>query len=94
MLSIQLGFIHIKLQTVSMDQVATYWTYWFMFPLSIVIATVAMTFGIGGAAFFSPTFAILFPLLNVPTLSASEAFGASLFTEMFGFASGWWITFT
>ena len=53
---------------------ATYFTYWFMFPISILIATVAMTFGIGGAAFFSPTFAILFPLLNVPTLSASEAF--------------------
>ena len=67
---------------------ATYLTYWFMFPISILIATVAMTFGIGGAAFFSPTFAILFPLVNVPTLSASEAFGASLFTEMFGFASG------
>jgi uncharacterized membrane protein YfcA len=33
--------------------------YWFMFPVSIVVATCAMLSGIGGAALFTPIF-ILF----------------------------------
>lgn len=65
-----------------------YWGYWWMFPIAIVIASTAMTFGIGGAAFFSPCFVILFPLVGVPTLTASESFFAALFTELFGFSSG------
>ena len=65
-----------------------YWGYWWMLPIAIVIATTAMTFGIGGAAFFSPCFVILFPLVGVPTLTASESFFAALFTELFGFSSG------
>lgn len=32
---------------------------WYLFPVSILIATIAMTSGIGGAVFFSPLF-ILF----------------------------------
>ena len=59
-----------------------------MFPIAIIIATTAMTFGIGGAAFFSPCFIILFPLVGVPTLTGSEALFAALFTELFGFTSG------
>lgn len=59
-----------------------------MFPIAIIIASTAMTFGIGGAAFFSPCFVILFPLVGVPTLTASESFFAALFTELFGFSSG------
>ena len=47
-----------------------------------------MTFGIGGAVFFSPIFIILFPLLGVPTLDPADAFGAALLTELVGFASG------
>lgn len=59
-----------------------------MLPISICIATIAMTFGIGGAAFFSPVFIVLFPLIKVPTLAASDAFGAALLTELAGFTSG------
>lgn len=62
--------------------------YWFMFFISIVIATIAMTLGVGGALFFSPVFIILFPLLNVPVLTPATAFAAALITEVFGFSSG------
>jgi uncharacterized membrane protein YfcA len=41
------------------------WTiYWFMFPVSICVATTAMLSGIGGAALFIPIFVIIFPLLG------------------------------
>jgi hypothetical protein len=41
------------------------WTiYWFMFPVSIGVATTAMLSGIGGAALFTPIFLIIFPLLG------------------------------
>ena len=38
--------------------------YWFMFPVSIVVATCAMLSGIGGAALFTPIFILVFPLLG------------------------------
>ena len=62
--------------------------YWFMFFFAIIIATVAMTLGVGGALFFSPVFITLFPILGVPTLTPATAFGAALLTEVFGFTSG------
>jgi len=62
--------------------------YWFMFPIAIGIATIAMTLGIGGALLFSPIFILLFPIIGVPTLTPADAFGAALLTEVFGFASG------
>ena len=37
--------------------------YWFMFPIAICIATVAMGSGVGGATFFAP---ILNLWLGVP----------------------------
>ena len=41
------------------------WTiYWFMFPVSICVATTAMLSGIGGAALFIPIFVIIFPILG------------------------------
>lgn len=41
-----------------------YWTeFWWMFPVSIVIATVVNTVGISGAALFVPFFALVFPAL-------------------------------
>ena len=57
-------------------------TYWYLFPLSIAIATIAMATGIGGAVFFSPIFMV------VLGLKPHIAVGAALFTELFGFASG------
>lgn len=56
--------------------------YWYLLPLSIAIATLAMATGIGGAVFFSPLFMI------VLDLSPHTAVGAALLTELFGFASG------
>jgi len=38
--------------------------YWFMFPVSIGVATCAMLSGIGGAALFTPIFILGFPLLG------------------------------
>lgn len=74
-----------------MDLAAFDWTiYWFMFPASICIATTAMLSGIGGAAMFAPIFMIIFPILGpeYPFPSIAAAIGVALFTETFGFSSG------
>ena len=55
---------------------------WFMFPISIVIATIAMASGVGGATFFAP---ILLLGLGLPP---EVAIGVGLITEVFGFTSG------
>ena len=64
--------------------------YWFMFPISILVATTAMVSGIGGAALFTPIFLIIFPLLGpeYPLQSAAAVVGVALLTETFGFSSG------
>lgn len=56
--------------------------YWFMFPISVLIATVAMGVGVGGATFFAPLFILA---LGLPP---EVAIGTGLITEVFGFASG------
>lgn len=56
--------------------------YWFMFPVSLLIATIAMASGVGGATFFAPVF-----LLGL-RLPAEVAIGTGLITEVFGFTSG------
>ena len=56
--------------------------YWFMFPISIAIATIAMASGVEGATFFTPLFILL---LRLP---AEVAIGTGLITEVFGFSSG------
>lgn len=63
--------------------------YWFMFPVSMCIATTAMLSGIGGAAMFIPIFVIIFPILGPEyPLPTAAAIGTALFTEVFGFSSG------
>ena len=57
-------------------------TYWYLFPIAIVIATVANGAGIGGATFFAPLFILALHL------EPRVAIGAALTTEVFGFASG------
>jgi uncharacterized membrane protein YfcA len=65
------------------------WTvYWFMLPVCVVVASVAMFSGISGAALLIPVFLIGFPLLDVPRLSTVEAIGTSLFLETSGFGTG------
>ena len=65
------------------------WTvYWFMLPVCIVIAAIAMFSGISGAALLTPTFLIGFPLLGVPRLTTLAAIGTSLFLEASGFGTG------
>jgi uncharacterized protein len=65
------------------------WTvYWFMLPVCIVIASVAMFSGISGAALLTPTFLIGFPLFGVPRLTALAAIGTALFLETSGFGTG------
>ena len=56
--------------------------YWYLFPISICIATIAMATGIGGAVFFSPIFLLWLQL------KPSIAIGVALITELFGFGSG------
>lgn len=64
--------------------------YWFMFPVSICVATAAMLSGIGGAALFTPIFILVFPMLGpqYPLESTVAAIGTALLTETFGFTSG------
>ena len=63
--------------------------YWFMFPVSILIATTAMASGIGGAAYFTPLFLVVFPLLGPEyVMTPVAAVGTALFIETFGFSSG------
>lgn len=64
--------------------------YWFMFPVSICVATLAMLSGIGGAALFTPIFVLVFPLLGpeYPLESTVAAIGSALLTQTFGFSSG------
>ncbi len=57
-------------------------TYWFLLPISIVIAALANGAGVGGATFFSPLFILALGL------SPQVAIGTALITEVFGFASG------
>ncbi|MBR9699092.1 sulfite exporter TauE/SafE family protein [Candidatus Woesearchaeota archaeon] len=56
--------------------------YWFLFPVAIVIASIAMMAGIGGAIIFAPF------LMLVLGFSTLEALAVSLFVEFFGFTSG------
>jgi uncharacterized membrane protein YfcA len=56
--------------------------YWYLLPVSILVATTAMASGVGGATFFSPIFILL---LRLPP---DVAIGTALITEVFGFASG------
>ncbi len=62
--------------------------YWFMFPVCILVAGMAMFSGISGAALLTPLFFVGFPLMGVPTLTTIEAIGTALFLETSGFVSG------
>jgi uncharacterized membrane protein YfcA len=53
-----------------------------MFPVAVVIATIAMLAGIGGAVMFAPFFML------VLRLEPLTALGAGLAIEVFGFSSG------
>ena len=65
------------------------WTvYWFMLPVCVVIASMAMFSGISGAALLTPTFLIGFPLFGVPRLTTLAAIATSLFLESSGFGTG------
>ena len=55
---------------------------WFMFPVAVGIATIAMLAGIGGAIMFAPFFML------VLRLDPLIALGAGLAIEVFGFSSG------
>lgn len=56
--------------------------YWFMFPISVLVATTAMASGVEGATFFTPIFLLA---LGLPI---EIAIGTGLITEVFGFGSG------
>jgi len=56
--------------------------YWYILPISILIATTAMASGVGGVTFFSPLFILAL------RLRPEIAIGTALITEVFGFASG------
>jgi len=56
--------------------------FWYLLPIAVMIATIAMSSGIGGAVFFSPLF-----MLGLG-LDPKIAIGAALATELAGFGSG------
>lgn len=66
------------------------WTmYWFMFPVSILVATAAMLSGVGGPALFIPIFLIAFPMIGPEyPITTAAAIGTALLTGLCGFTSG------
>jgi uncharacterized membrane protein YfcA len=56
--------------------------YWWIFPVSICFATIAIGSGVSGALFFSPFF------IYVVGLEPAQAIGAGLMTEVFGMGNG------
>jgi uncharacterized protein len=57
-------------------------SYWFLFPLGILISSIAMASGIEGGVFWMPVYKLLIGL------EPSLAVGMALITKSFGFASG------
>jgi uncharacterized membrane protein YfcA len=57
-------------------------TYWYLFPLGIIIATLAMSAGISGANFWIPVYLI------VIKMEPLVCFWLALLTMIFGFGSG------
>ena len=57
-------------------------TYWYLFPVGLVIATLAMSAGISGANFWIPVYLICVKLDPLVT------FWLALITMIFGFGSG------
>ena len=64
--------------------------YPFMFPTCVLVAFLANSSGIGGAALFGPIFLIVFPALGsqYPLASPAAAVGVAILVESFGFSSG------
>ena len=56
--------------------------YWYLFPISVLVAAIVMSSGVGGAVFFSPIFILWL------RLEPSVAVGTALIAELFGFSSG------
>ncbi|MDZ7688548.1 MAG: sulfite exporter TauE/SafE family protein [Halobacteriales archaeon] len=56
--------------------------HWWVFPASVVFSLVALSAGVSGALFFSPFFML------VVGLTAPQAIGAGLLTEVFGMGNG------
>lgn len=56
--------------------------HWWVFPVSILFATIALSSGVSGALFFSPFFIL------VVGLAPAQAIGAGLMTEVFGMGNG------
>ncbi|EMA09538.1 sulfite exporter TauE/SafE family protein [Haloarcula sp. JP-Z28] len=71
-----------QLPPVSGFPMAQFLAHWWVFPASVVFATVALSSGVSGALFFSPFFML------VVGLTPSQAIGAGLLTEVFGMGNG------
>jgi len=56
--------------------------HWWIFPASVVFSLIALSAGVSGALFFSPFFML------VVGLTAPQAIGAGLLTEVFGMGNG------
>lgn len=73
---------------------ASYWlSFWWMFPIALIIAITVNTVGISGSALFVPFFILIFPLLASP-LTTGQSITLALITESFGLSSSalafWW----
>jgi uncharacterized membrane protein YfcA len=61
---------------------AQFFDHWWVFPVSVVFAFIALSSGVSGALFFSPFFML------VVGLTPAQAIGAGLMTEVFGMGNG------
>ncbi len=57
-------------------------TYWWVFPVAVLVATIANASGLGGGPFFYPFF------LLVMGIDPASVIGTSLLTQAFGMSSG------
>jgi len=77
-----MAFVSGQFPTTSAFPMAQFLAHWWVFPASVLFATVALSSGVSGALFFSPFFML------VVGLTPSQAIGAGLLTEVFGMGNG------
>jgi len=76
------GLVPVQSSIIGGFPVDRFLAHWWIFPASVLFATIALSAGVSGALFFSPFFML------VVGLTPSQAIGAGLLTEVFGMGNG------
>jgi len=79
-------FLSTLLLTIHHDSWLYWLSYWWMFPIALVIALTVNTLGVSGASLFVPFFILIFPFLATP-FTPAQSVQLGLITESFGLSS-------